>query len=67
MKSVPGTNCMSERATLRRSEWVKVWSFDEAHSRSRAMAMRFSASTARMPPGTAAGTPMQETEPFWMP
>ena len=31
------------------------------------MAMRFSASTARMPPGTAAGTPMQETEPFWMP
>ena len=67
MKSVPGTNCISDRDTRRRSEWVKVWSLLEAHSRSSMVAIRFSASTARMPPGTPAGTPMQLTEPFWVP
>ena len=67
MKSVPGTNCISDRDTRRRSEWVNVWSLLEAHSRSSIMAIRFSPRTARMPPGTPAGTPMQLTEPFCVP
>ena len=36
-------------------------------SRSSSMAIRFSAAMARMPPGTPAGTPTQDTEPFWVP
>ena len=64
---MPGKNWGMVRATRRRSEWEKVWSFPEATSRSRAMVMRFSAATARMPEGTAPGTPMQEMEPFCSP
>ncbi len=39
----------------------------EAHSRSTAEAIRFSAATARIPAGTAPGTPMHEIEPFCRP
>lgn len=49
------------------SECEKVWSLPDAHSRSTRLALRFSASTARMPDGTAPGTPMQLIEPFWSP
>ena len=67
MKSVPGANCINVRAVLRKSEWLNVWSLLDAHSRSSIAATRFSANTARIPEGTAAGIPIQLTEPFWIP
>src|SRR3546814_19251692 len=49
------------------AECEKDWSLPEAHSRSTAEAIRFSAATARIPAGTAPGTPMHEIEPFCRP
>ena len=46
-----------------RSGW-NVWSLLDAHSRSSIAATRFSANTARIPEGTAAGIPIQLIEPF---
>ena len=67
MKSVPGSICGRSRATRRMGEWEKDWSLPDAHSRSTMLAMRFSAATARMPAGTAPGTPMQLMDPFCSP
>lgn len=64
---MPGSSCGSSRATRRMSEWENDWSLPDAHSRSTVLAMRFSASTARMPAGTAPGTPMQLMDPFCRP
>ena len=55
------------RTDRRRSECVNDWSFEVVDSRSSIIESRFSEATTRRPPGTAAGTPMQDTEPFWVP
>ena len=67
MKSVPGSICISIRAVRRMSEWEKLWSLPEATSRPSMAASRFSASTSRMPEGTAPTRPMQLMDPFWVP
>ena len=57
-------------AVLRMSEWEASASLPEATSRSSIAASRFSARTARTPPGSDSGRAMQLIEPFctpWLP
>ena len=64
---MPGIICGISRAVRRIGECENDWSLPDAHSRSTAEAIMFSAATARIPAGTAPGTPMQEIEPFCSP
>ena len=54
-------------AVLLISEFEKLWSLEDAHSSPRSAATRFSPITSRIPAGTPAATPIQLTEPFWIP
>ena len=70
MKSVPGMNWSISLAVLRMSECEASASLPEATSSPSIEASRFSASTARTPPGSDSGRAMQEIEPFctpWLP
>src|SRR5256885_104240 len=67
MKSVPGINWSMSLAVLRMAECEARASLPEATSSPSIAASRFSASTARTPPGSDSGKAMQEMEPFWTP
>ena len=54
-------------AVFRISLWEDMASLPLATSSPTLAAMRFSASTPRIPPGRDSGRAMQEMAPFWMP
>jgi hypothetical protein len=64
---VPGRNCPISFAVLRIAEWLAIASLPEATSRSSHAASTFSASTSRVPPGTASTSATHEIDPFWTP
>jgi len=70
MKSAPGMNCSISLADLRICECDASASLPAATSSPSIDASRFSASTARTPPGSDSGSAMHEIDPFctpWLP
>ncbi len=64
---MPGMNWSISLAVLRISEWEASASLPEATSKPSIMAIRFSAKTARTPPGSDSGSAMQLMDPFCVP